>query len=69
MERSHRTCIPCLEEVRNTEEFLDKAPFLGGDSFSLFPVVLLDEVAMKWAFQGGHDVLAYYNIDFDPGRL
>jgi len=31
------------------------------DEFACFPVVLLDEVAMVWAVEGGHDVLAYYS--------
>jgi len=31
------------------------------DEFACFPVVLLDEVAMVWAVERGHDLLAYYN--------
>jgi len=30
------------------------------DEFACFPVVLLDEVAMVWAVEVGHDLLAYY---------
>lgn len=30
------------------------------DEFAAFPVVLLDEMAVTWAAEGGHDVLAYY---------
>jgi len=27
------------------------------DEFACFPAVLLDEVAMMWAVEGGHDLL------------
>ncbi len=30
------------------------------DEFAAFPVVLLDEMAVTWAAEGGHDVLVYY---------
>ena len=32
------------------------------DEFACFPVVILDEVAMVWAVEEGHDVLAYYTV-------
>ena len=38
------------------------------DEFACFPVVLLDEVAVIWASEGGHDVLAYYTSPQSEGK-